>query len=84
MALTNLGRHGRVLVSHCPIDETAPGTGDAEWTAFSDHLLGRAHRALDRPPGEGDHGLDRQPLGERPSPRPHRAHHNLRGPQYYR
>lgn len=30
------------------------------------------------------HGLDRQPLGERPSPRPHRAHHNLRGPQYYR
>lgn len=30
------------------------------------------------------HGLDSQPLGERPPPRTHRRHHNLRGPEYYR
>ncbi|MGH9094940.1 MAG: IS21 family transposase [Acidimicrobiales bacterium] len=30
------------------------------------------------------HGLDAQPLGEKPTPRAHRRHHNLRGPEYYR
>jgi transposase len=30
------------------------------------------------------HGLDSQPLGEQPTPRTHRRHHNLRGPEYYR
>ena len=30
------------------------------------------------------HGLDSQPLDERPPARTHRRHHNLRGPEYYR
>ena len=30
------------------------------------------------------HGLDSQPLGQRPPARTHRRHHNLRGPKYYR
>ena len=30
------------------------------------------------------HGLDSQPLGERPPPKTHRRHRNLRGPEYYR
>ena len=29
------------------------------------------------------HGLDSQPLGEKPPARTHRRHHNLRGPEYY-